>query len=104
MKSETVATRPFWSGQLMSRTALVLMMVGVLDFVSRRIRWCRGAEGETPARQPQGRLSGQPARCRRYFFKSFNISRAAFAPEPPVNPAPGWVPFPQRYRFAMGVR
>src|SRR5256885_8868737 len=29
-------------------------------------------------------------------FKSFRISRAAFAPEPPVSPVPGCVPDPQR--------
>ena len=29
-------------------------------------------------------------------FKSFRISRAAFAPEPPVSPVPGWVPDPHR--------
>jgi len=34
-----------------------------------------------------------------YFFRSFKISRAAFAPEPPVKPAPGCVPEPQRYKF-----
>ena len=34
-----------------------------------------------------------------YFFNSFNISRAAFAPDPPVNPAPGCVPLPHKYRF-----
>jgi hypothetical protein len=39
-----------------------------------------------------------------YFFKSFKISRAAFAPDPPVNPAPGCVPDPHRYRFLIGVR
>ena len=39
-----------------------------------------------------------------YFLKSFTISFAAFAPDPPVNPAPGCVPLPHRYRFRMGVR
>ena len=39
-----------------------------------------------------------------YFFKTFRISRAALAPEPPVKPAPGWVPEPHRYRFWIGVR
>jgi len=34
-----------------------------------------------------------------YFFRSFRISRAALAPEPPVKPTPGWVPEPHRYRF-----
>jgi hypothetical protein len=34
--------------------------------------------------------------ARHYLFSSFKISRAAFAPEPPVRPAPGWVPLPQR--------
>ena len=29
-------------------------------------------------------------------FKSFRISRAAFAPEPPVSPVPGCVPDPHR--------
>ena len=33
------------------------------------------------------------------FFNSFNISRAAFAPEPPVSPAPGCVPLPHKYKF-----
>lgn len=37
------------------------------------------------------------------FFRCFTISLAALAPEPPVNPAPGWVPEPQRNKFAMGV-
>ncbi len=31
---------------------------------------------------------------RRYFFKPFEISLAAFAPEPPVTPVPGCVPLP----------
>ncbi len=39
-----------------------------------------------------------------YFFNSFAISLAAFAPEPPVNPAPGCVPLPHKYRFSIGVR
>jgi len=34
-----------------------------------------------------------------YFFISFKISRAAFAPDPPVNPAPGCVPEPHKYKF-----
>ena len=43
------------------------------------------------------------SRCS-YFFSSFKISRAAFEPEPPVRPAPGCVPLPQRYKFVIGVR
>jgi len=39
-----------------------------------------------------------------YPLSAFTISRAAFAPEPPVNPAPGWVPLPDKYRFWIGVR
>jgi len=39
------------------------------------------------------------ARGENYFFKSFSISRAAFAPDPPVNPAPGCVPEPHKYKF-----
>ena len=31
-----------------------------------------------------------------YFFSAFKISRAAFAPDPPVRPVPGCVPLPQR--------
>jgi hypothetical protein len=31
-----------------------------------------------------------------YVFSTFNISLAAFAPDPPVNPAPGCVPDPHR--------
>jgi hypothetical protein len=31
-----------------------------------------------------------------YFLSSFKISRAAFAPDPPVKPAPGCVPEPHR--------
>jgi hypothetical protein len=38
-----------------------------------------------------------------YFFSCFNISRAAFAPDPPVNPAPGCVPDPHKYKFLIGV-
>ena len=38
-----------------------------------------------------------------FFFNCFKISLAALAPEPPVNPAPGWVPEPQRNKFVMGV-
>lgn len=38
-----------------------------------------------------------------YSFKALNISRAAFAPDPPVNPAPGCVPLPHRYKFSIGV-
>ena len=34
-----------------------------------------------------------------YFFRSFKISRAALAPDPPVNPAPGCVPEPHKYKF-----
>jgi hypothetical protein len=37
-------------------------------------------------------------------FNSLRISLAAFAPEPPVNPAPGCVPLPHKYRFSIGVR
>ncbi len=33
---------------------------------------------------------------RHRFFKSFRISRAAFAPDPPLSPVPGCVPDPQR--------
>lgn len=36
---------------------------------------------------------------RHYFFNSFNISRAAFAPDPPVSPVPGCVPLPHKYKF-----
>ena len=36
--------------------------------------------------------------------RSLNISRAAFAPEIPVIPFPGWVPDPQRYSPFTGVR
>ena len=39
-----------------------------------------------------------------YHLSTFTISLAAFAPEPPVNPAPGCVPLPHRYKFSMGVR
>src|SRR5580658_1653981 len=39
-----------------------------------------------------------------YFLRCFKISLAAFAPDPPVKPAPGCVPLPQRYRFSIGVR
>jgi hypothetical protein len=39
-----------------------------------------------------------------YRFRSFKISRAAFAPDPPVSPAPGCVPEPHKYRFWIGVR
>src|SRR5580698_4744086 len=38
-----------------------------------------------------------------YFFSSFNISLAAFAPDPPVSPAPGCVPLPHKYKFSIGV-
>src|SRR5437588_1419450 len=39
-----------------------------------------------------------------YRRKCFRTSRAAFAPEPPVSPAPGCVPLPHKYRFWIGVR
>src|SRR5207302_4524923 len=42
--------------------------------------------------------------CHLRTFRSFIISRAAFAPEAPVSPVPGCVPDPQRYRFSIGVR
>src|SRR5437763_251259 len=48
------------------------------------------------------RLSGgrpRPPVAPRYFFRSFKISRAAFAPDPPVRPAPGCVPEPHKYKF-----
>ena len=38
-----------------------------------------------------------------YRRSCFNISRAAFAPDPPVKPAPGCVPEPHKYRFCIGV-
>jgi tetratricopeptide (TPR) repeat protein len=58
---------------------------------------------KTPAQAELGR--GTLESCAwNYFFNSFRISRAALAPEPPVNPAPGCVPEPQRYRFWIGVR
>jgi len=40
--------------------------------------------------------SHQGLPTRRQFLKSRTISRAAFAPEPPVKPAPGWLPEPHR--------
>lgn|SRR5579871_6727834 len=36
-------------------------------------------------------------------FITFAISLAAFAPEPPVNPAPGCVPEPHKNKFLIGV-
>ena len=54
-------------------------------------------------RSESGTLSRQPARRQRYFFSVFTISRAAFAPDPPVKPAPGCVPFPHKYKFSIGV-
>lgn len=41
--------------------------------------------------------------CLRYFLSCFTISLAAFAPEPPVKPAPGWVPLPHKYKSSTGV-
>src|SRR5215469_8042547 len=35
-------------------------------------------------------------RLHHFALRSFRISRAALAPEPPVRPTPGWVPDPHR--------
>src|SRR5271169_5691697 len=48
--------------------------------------------------KPTAALKHCATQNRLYFFKCFNISRAAFAPDPPVNPAPGCVPDPHRYK------
>ena len=78
-----------------------------MDF---RARAASGNFGLTLFAQLVGRIAGIPlpvalrpgpeapfpGRRRSYFLSCFRISRAAFAPEPPVNPAPGCVPLPQR--------
>jgi len=89
MKSDTLATSPFWSGQLINKTALVRMI-------------CAVSQKAGKARLAALLMLDSAQAC--YFFRSFRISRAAFAPEPPVKPAPGCVPLPHRYRFAIGVR
>ena len=38
-----------------------------------------------------------------YFFSDFKISFAALTPDPPVNPTPGCVPDPHKYKFSIGV-
>jgi hypothetical protein len=44
------------------------------------------------------------AGCRGVIYVSAStITRAAFAPEPPVSPVPGCVPDPQRYSPGIGV-
>mmetsp|Transcript_9690 Transcript_9690/g.29445 ORF Transcript_9690/g.29445 Transcript_9690/m.29445 type:complete len:120 (-) Transcript_9690:2027-2386(-) len=37
-------------------------------------------------------------------FMSRTTTLAQFLPEAPLTPPPGWVPDPQRYKFAIGVR
>ena len=61
------------------------------------------ASGSSTVERCATRLSRRRPR-HLYFFSSFKISRAAFEPEPPVRPAPGCVPLPQRYKFVIGVR
>ena len=61
------------------------------------------ARGSNAAPSPQAPLGMTPTPLA-YFFKSLRISRAAFAPDPPVNPAPGCVPLPHKYKFWIGVR
>jgi len=70
-------------------------LAGVL---ARQERYCGSdhCEGMVPSQLPASR--------RRYFFKVWMISRAAFAPEPPVSPVPGCVPFPHKNKFSIGVR
>src|SRR5712692_7347251 len=72
---------------------------GVFHFVAPPSRRLSG--GRPACHRGQDALA-TPARHRRYFFRSFNISRAAFAPEPPVKPAPGCVPLPHKYKFRIG--
>src|SRR6267378_4028900 len=111
MKSETVATNPLRSGQLINKTALVFMVFTLSRTVGER----RGEPRLDPRLLSQATLGNLlsnrrgDAACRsqdspRRPFRSFRISRAAFDPEPPVRPAPGCVPLPQRYRFVTGMR
>ena len=64
-----------------------------------------GACPEIPVLRVRARRARRWAR-RNYagYFESFRISRAAFAPEPPVRPVPGCVPEPHRYSPWTGVR
>ncbi len=61
---------------------------------------CRA--GKKEVLEPRGTRRGtEKSTC--YFFSAFRISRAAFAPEPPVNPVPGCVPLPHKKSRSIGV-
>ncbi len=78
----------------------VTMLVGVQD-IAAVLKNESGNAGDYafPVRateQEDGAFSFHLQSVHRRAFKSFRISRAAFAPDPPVSPVPGWVPDPQR--------
>jgi hypothetical protein len=69
-------------GKVRSRCPQLLQRFSPLAFVDRA--------------SLRGNEDTWPHLCETYFFNAFRIAFAAFAPEPPVNPAPGCVPDPHR--------
>src|SRR5207247_9107021 len=80
--------------EIPARRDRAILKRGVRVKMARRVR----------ARLTRGFRARRARRIDDGYFESFRISRAAFAPEPPVSPVPGCVPEPHRYSPWTGVR